>query len=162
MEDCHGYQSWTRPNSLATRVTIISSLVWPTTLTNSGIVYKNLLRYPGSILSKFTDHRAILCKGLDYPPVQPKPVMNTLQFHLPLCDANTDKSSLEVSTIFHLKAFLEGCIYLLWFCPYCPLCFIHGIFCLFRVSIFRHGCFLADLEWILGQHKSSTSWNCLL
>ena len=55
-----------------------------------------LLRYPDSILSKFTDCRAILCKGLYYPPVQPKPVMNTLQLHLPLCDATTDKSGLEV------------------------------------------------------------------
>ena len=75
---------------------------------NSGIVRKNLRRYSDGILSKFTDYRAILCKGLDYPPVQPKPVMNTLQLHLPLCDANTDKSSLEVSTIFNSKAFLEG------------------------------------------------------
>ena len=82
--------------------------------------------------------------------------MNTLQLHLPLCDANTDKSLLEVSIIFHLKAFVEGCAPIISSMA-ANYVLSMEFFCLYRVSMFRRGCFLADLEWILGQHKSSTS-----
>ena len=43
--------------------------------------------------------RVILCKGLDYPPVYPLPVMTTLPVSLPLCDPQTEKSEIEVSDI---------------------------------------------------------------
>ena len=42
-------------------------------------------------------HRVILCKGLDYPPVHPRPLMTTLSLTLPLCDSETEKSEIEVS-----------------------------------------------------------------
>ena len=34
---------------------------------------------------------------MEYPPVHPKPVMNTLSFKMPLCDGGTEKTELEVS-----------------------------------------------------------------
>ncbi len=56
-------------------------------------------------------YRAILCKGLNYPPVHPKPVMSTLSLKLPLCEVNTEKSQLEVGifanvtiSAYHLSA----------------------------------------------------------
>ena len=40
--------------------------------------------------------RSILCKGLSYPPVHPKPVMSMLSLKLPLCELNTEKAEIEV------------------------------------------------------------------
>ena len=40
--------------------------------------------------------RVILCKGLDYPPTYPRPVMSTLPLQLPLCEPQTEKTELEV------------------------------------------------------------------
>ena len=40
--------------------------------------------------------RVILCKGLDYPPVHPRPVMTTIPLTFPLCDPKTEKTNIEV------------------------------------------------------------------
>ena len=41
--------------------------------------------------------RVILCKGLVYPPVHPRPVMTTIPLTIPLCEPNTEKTNIEVS-----------------------------------------------------------------
>ena len=43
--------------------------------------------------------RVILCNGLNYPPVQPHPVMSTLSLSLPLCDPQTEKTTVEVTIL---------------------------------------------------------------
>ena len=40
--------------------------------------------------------RVILCKGLVYPPVHPRPVMTTIPLTVPLCEPNTEKTNIEV------------------------------------------------------------------
>ena len=40
--------------------------------------------------------RVILCKGLVYPPVHPRPVMTTIPLTIPLCEPNTEKTNIEV------------------------------------------------------------------
>ena len=46
--------------------------------------------------------RVILCKGLVYPPVHPRPVMTTIPLTIPLCESNTEKTNIEVSLTAHL------------------------------------------------------------
>ena len=41
-------------------------------------------------------HRAILCKGLMFPPVHPRPVMTVLPLQLPLCEISSERTQLEV------------------------------------------------------------------
>lgn len=58
-------------------------------------VIEKELRFIRIIISSLS--RGILCKGLEYPPVHPKPVMSSLALKLPLCEMNTEKAELEVS-----------------------------------------------------------------
>ena len=41
--------------------------------------------------------RAVLCKGLLFPLVHPRPVMTGLPLQLPLCEHNSEQTQLEVS-----------------------------------------------------------------
>ena len=40
--------------------------------------------------------RSIMCKGLSYSLVHPKPVMSMLSLKLPLCELNSEKAQFEV------------------------------------------------------------------
>ena len=42
-------------------------------------------------------YRVVLCKGMNYPPVHPRPVMSNISLSIPLCDLQTEKSEVEVS-----------------------------------------------------------------
>jgi hypothetical protein len=46
-------------------------------------------------------YRGILCKGLEYPPVQPRPVMVSLPLQLPLCEPQLERTEHEVSSPGH-------------------------------------------------------------
>lgn len=39
--------------------------------------------------------RGVLCKGISFPSVHPKPVMTVLPLHLPLCDPLSERTQLE-------------------------------------------------------------------
>ena len=41
--------------------------------------------------------RAVLCKGLQFPLIHPRPVMTGLPLQLPLCEHNSEQTQLEVS-----------------------------------------------------------------
>ena len=48
------------------------------------------------MLLLLSHYRVILCKGMDYPAVLPRPVMSSLSLQVPLCEPQTDKTDTEV------------------------------------------------------------------
>lgn len=51
------------------------------------------------VFTGYHECRVILCKGMDYPAVLPRPVMSTLPLTVPLCDPQSEKTRIEVSSV---------------------------------------------------------------
>ncbi len=48
--------------------------------------------------------RAILCRGLEYPPVHPRPVMGSLSLKVPLCEPDLERTEHEVGKLYLLNS----------------------------------------------------------
>ena len=60
------------------------------------------IQYAHYMKLNFLFLRVILCKGMDYPPVQPRPIMSTLPLFVPLCEPQTEKSNIEVTNKYSM------------------------------------------------------------
>ena len=52
-----------------------------------------------SVLLLCVTFRCILCKGQDYPPLHPRPVMMAIPLKVPVCEPETEKGKIEEAYI---------------------------------------------------------------
>ena len=62
------------------------------------------------VILSLSQCRVILCKGMDYPAVLPRPVMSSLSLQVPLCEPQTEKTDTEVHNYNGSLLLLDECI----------------------------------------------------